>query len=115
MPTYEYTCEHCGSFTMLRPIAERHEPSQCPYCASTGGPLRVSAPALSLLADSQRKAIAGNERSAHAPQTVDEYKASRAHPAGCSCCGTSRPVEPTKANPLGLKTRTGPRPWMISH
>lgn len=115
MPTYEYACSCCGSFTMLRPIAQRHEPSQCPYCAATGGQLLVSAPALSVLSASQRNAIAGNERSAHAPQTVDQYKAARGHPAGCSCCGIRQAVVPTKANPLALKTRTGPRPWMISH
>jgi hypothetical protein len=66
------------------------------------------------LSTNQRKAIAGNERSAHAPQTVGEYQ-DRRHPAGCSCCGTSKQVLPSKANPLGLKTKTGPRPWMISH
>ncbi|MHA6576429.1 FmdB family zinc ribbon protein [Pseudomonas yamanorum] len=115
MPTYEYACESCGTFTMLRPMAQRHEPSQCPYCDSPGGPLQLSAPALTSLSANQRKAIAGNERSAHAPQTVGEYQEARKHPAGCSCCGSSKPVVPSKANPLGLKTKTGPRPWMISH
>lgn len=115
MPTYEYACETCGTFTQLRPIAQRHAPSQCPYCAGPGGQLLVSAPALQTLSASQRKAIAGNERSAHAPQTVGEYQQSRRHPAGCSCCGASKQVLPSKANPLGLKTKTGPRPWMISH
>ena len=115
MPTYEYACEACGTFTMLRPIAQRNEPSQCPYCAGPGGPLQVSAPALQLLSTNQRKAIAGNERSANAPQTVGEYQESRRHPTGCSCCGTRKKELPSKANPLGLKTRTGPRPWMISH
>lgn len=115
MPTYEYACHSCGTFTMLRPIAQRNEPSQCPYCAGAGGQLLISAPALQTLSANQRKAIAGNERSANAPQTVGEYQQSRKHPAGCSCCGTSKKVLPSKANPLGLKTKTGPRPWMISH
>eukprot|EP00659_Diplonema_papillatum_P008373 gene8373-12912_t len=68
---------------MLRPMAQRHEPSQCPYCDGPGGQLLLSAPALTTLSANQRKAIAGNERSAHAPQTVGEYQAARKHPAGC--------------------------------
>lgn len=115
MPTYEYACQNCGTFSVLRPMAERHAASQCPYCAGPGGPLLLSAPALSHLSSSQRTAIATNERSAHAPQTVGEYQQRRGHPAGCGCCGTSKAVVPSKANPLGLKTKTGPRPWMISH
>ncbi|HEK1687179.1 TPA: zinc ribbon domain-containing protein [Pseudomonas putida] len=114
MPTYEYACPACGTFSMLRPIAQRHEPCQCPYCGMAAGGLQVSAPALATLSASQRQAIATNERSAHAPQTVAEYQ-QRRHPAGCGCCSPSKAVEPTKANPLGLKSKTGPRPWMISH
>ncbi|MGY2171941.1 FmdB family zinc ribbon protein [Pseudomonas gingeri] len=114
MPTYEYQCQACGTFTMLRPMDQRHEPCQCPYCGGAGGGLQLSAPALNCLSSSQRQAIATNERSAHAPQTVAEYQLRR-HPKGCGCCAPNKPVVPSKANPLGLKSKTGPRPWMISH
>jgi putative FmdB family regulatory protein len=115
MPTYEYECQRCGSFTMLRPMDQRHQPCQCPNCAGDGGRLILSAPSLPTLSGNQRLAITTNERSANAPQTVAEYQQSKRHPSGCSCCAASKPVTPSKANPLGLKNKTGPRPWMISH
>ncbi|MGS0736958.1 FmdB family zinc ribbon protein [Pseudomonas sp. GG8] len=115
MPTYEYECQTCGSFTMLRPMDQRHQPCQCPICAGDGGRLILSAPSLPTLSSNQRMAITTNERSANAPQTVGEYQQNRRHPSGCSCCAPSKPVTPSKANPLGLKSKTGPRPWMISH
>ncbi|MFL7961702.1 putative regulatory protein, FmdB family [Pseudomonas sp. NFIX10] len=115
MPTYEYECQTCGSFTMLRPMAQRHESCQCPSCAGPGGRLLLSAPALTTLSSSQRQAMATNERSAHAPQTLGEYQQNRRHPSGCSCCTPSKPLAPTKENPQGLKRKTGSRPWMISH
>jgi len=62
-----------------------------------------------------RKAIAMNERSSHAPKTLGEYQESRRHPSGCSCCGPSKKVEPTKTNPHALKGKASARPWMISH
>ena len=33
MPFYEYRCEGCGeSFEVLRPVAQRDEPAECPRC-----------------------------------------------------------------------------------
>jgi len=36
VPTYTYTCPDCGSFTLVRPIAQRSEPALCPHCAGEG-------------------------------------------------------------------------------
>ena len=63
----------------------------------------------------QRRAHAANERSANAPQTVEEYASKRKHPSGCSCCGPSKPLAPSKANPHAMKGKMSGRPWMISH
>ena len=32
MPIYEYDCAGCGDFALLRPMAERDQPCQCPTC-----------------------------------------------------------------------------------
>ncbi|MFC3606816.1 FmdB family zinc ribbon protein [Stutzerimonas tarimensis] len=115
MPLYEYDCPTCGDFTLLRPMAEREQPCTCPACGSMGERVIRSAPGLATLAGSTRKAHAINEQSAHAPKTLGEYAASRKHPAGCSCCGPSKPSKPTRDNPHMLKSKPTGRPWMISH
>lgn len=115
MPIYEYDCPHCGDFTVLRPMAERDQACACPYCDTASERVILSAPGLATLPGSQRRAHESNERSANAPMNLDEYKASRKHPASCSCCGPSKPVQRTKANPHGLKASPSARPWMISH
>ncbi|PTQ68272.1 FmdB family zinc ribbon protein [Pseudomonas sp. GV071] len=115
MPIYEYDCADCGGFTLLRPMADRDEPCHCPACGSTSKRVILSAPCLSTMAGSQRRAHAANERSAHAPQTLDEYKQARRHPAGCGCCSANKPLAPTKANPHAMKGKPAGRPWMISH
>jgi len=115
MPIYEYDCAECGDFTMLRPMAERDQPCACPYCAGESRRVILSAPRLSTMAGNTRAAIETNERASHAPQTVAEYASKRKHPAGCSCCGPSKPNLPTKANPHALKGKPAGRPWMISH
>jgi hypothetical protein len=57
-------------------------------------------------------AIAAAARSANAPKTLGEYKAS--HGAGCGCCSgkPSRPVKKTRSRAKSFPTA---RPWMISH
>ncbi|MBD9442659.1 FmdB family zinc ribbon protein [Pseudomonas sp. PDM04] len=115
MALYEYDCPDCGDFTALRPMADSALPCACPECGKPSLRVILSAPALATLAGHTRKAIAANERSAHAPKTVEEYRDSARHPKGCGCCGPSRNVEPSKANPHGLKGKASGRPWMISH
>jgi putative FmdB family regulatory protein len=112
MPVYEYLCNDCGPFTDIRPMAEYEEPQDCPTCASVSPRVILTAPQFSCMPASQRKAHATNERSAHAPKTLDEYKAS--HGANCGCCSgkKSRLMTKTRSGAKGFPTA---RPWMISH
>jgi putative FmdB family regulatory protein len=112
MPVYEYLCDDCGPFTNMRPMAECDEPDDCPACGTRAPRVILTAPHFSCLPASTRKARATNERSAHAPKTLGEYKAS--HGPGCGCCSgkPSRLVDKTRS---GAKSFPTARPWMISH
>jgi len=115
MPIYEYDCPECGDFTALRRMSEGSEPCPCPACGTPSRRVILSAPGLATMPGHLRSAHATNEQSRHAPKTLGEYAASKRHPAGCSCCGPSKPQQPTKANPHALKASPSARPWMISH
>ena len=84
MPVYEYLCNDCGPFTDMRPMAECDDPQDCPRCETKSPRVILTAPAFFCMPSDKRKAIATNERSAHAPKTLGEYKAS--HGPGCGCC-----------------------------
>ncbi|MGO4303972.1 MULTISPECIES: zinc ribbon domain-containing protein [unclassified Cupriavidus] len=70
MPTYDYRCDDCGDFALMRPIARRDEPAACPRCGAMAARALVAAPAL---AGSDSSGSASNESSSHG--------------AGCACCG----------------------------
>ncbi|THD49661.1 MAG: zinc ribbon domain-containing protein [Bradyrhizobium sp.] len=112
MPVYEYECGTCGPFIEMRPMAEYADPQDCPLCARAAPRVILTAPNFACMPAERRKARAVNERSAHAPMTLDQYKA--AHRPGCGCCGgkPSRLVAKTKS---GAKSFPTARPWMISH
>ena len=113
MPAYEYRCPACGVFDAVRPIAQRNDACACPECGAAARRVIASAPAIAAMAMGARLAHAANERSAHAPMSVGEYRALR-HPPGCGCCGT-RKSGATLRGPDGAKAVAGKRPWMISH
>ncbi len=112
MPVYEYLCEECGPFTEIRPMAEFQSPCECPECAAQAPRVLLTAPNFACMPANERKARSINEASAHAPKTLDQYKAS--HAPGCGCCSgrPSRLVAKTKS---GAKSFPTARPWMISH
>jgi putative FmdB family regulatory protein len=112
MPLYEYLCDDCGPFADSRPMAEYNDPQACPECRAISPRALLTAPRLACLSTTTRTAFAANERSAHAPQTLDAYKAK--HGPGCGCCSSrkGRAVNKTKS---GAKTFPTARPWMISH
>jgi putative FmdB family regulatory protein len=71
VPVYEFTCEGCGAFDILRPMAEAGEPVACPACG--GEAQRVfSPPGLALLARPLRRALELEEKSAHEPNVARE-------------------------------------------
>jgi formamidase len=115
MPVYEYLCNDCGPFTDMRPMAECDDPQDCPQCEESAPRVILTAPNFFCMPSDKRKAHATNERSANAPKTVDQYKAS--HGPGCGCCSSSgkkpaRLMTKTKGGAKGFPTA---RPWMISH
>lgn len=113
MPLYDYLCEDCGPFSDSRPMAECDDPGECPACRTLAPRALLTAPRLACMPAGRRQAFATNERSAHAPRTVAEYKA--AHGAGCSCCRGKKPGRPVRKAANGSKSFPSARPWMISH
>ncbi|QLF93083.1 zinc ribbon domain-containing protein [Pseudomonas sp. ABC1] len=114
MPIYEYDCPACGDFTLLRSLAEREQPCACPACGQASVQVIRSAPRTTSMPASLLRSHEVNERSRHAPQSLAEYKNNRRHPAGCSCCSTSKKPAAAQGEPAPLKS-AGSRPWMISH
>ncbi|WP_037336988.1 FmdB family zinc ribbon protein [Salinisphaera hydrothermalis] len=105
MPIYEYRCPECGPFETNRRMSECDAPADCPVCKASAGRI-MSAPRLAVLDAGIRHAHATNERSAHSPRFETKHE----HSAGCGC-GTAT----QSARRDGIRTRTGHRPWMISH
>jgi hypothetical protein len=101
MPVYDYLCNACGPFTDMRP-----------HCAGESPRAILTAPNFFCMPSDRRKAHATNERSANAPRTVAEYKAS--HGPGCGCC-SGKPSRLVKQTRSGAKSFPTARPWMISH
>ncbi len=105
MPVYDYACEACGPFTVLRPMAQFKDPHDCPDCGTACGRAFLTAPNLASMDAGRRKAFAVNERSAHVPRK------SSGHGAGCGCCSGTK----AKSGPAAAKSFPNARPWMISH
>ena len=112
MPMYEYACRDCGTFSAMRRMAECSQPTDCPDCGAASARI-ISAPRLSLISSHARVAHETNERSADRPHTSKTYD--KRHPAGCGCCSSSSRKASNTWAPPAIKTKTGPRPWMISH
>jgi putative FmdB family regulatory protein len=113
MPTYDYRCEACGPFAVMRRIADRDDACACPQCGVLAS-RSISMPQLALMAGTTRAGHQVNERAAHSPQRSSEYR----HVHGPSCgCGTKRSASAAtqSASPGALKGNPSARPWMISH
>ena len=106
-------------------MSECDLPQDCPQCEAESPRVILTAPSFFCMPSDKRKAHATNERSAHAPKMVAEYKA--AHGPGCGCCSTGKTVKDKgtadKKKPARLMTKSKSgakgfptaRPWMISH
>jgi putative FmdB family regulatory protein len=112
MPVYDYLCADCGPFTDMRPMAESDDPQSCPNCEESSPRAWFTAPRLACMPAESRRAHSVNERSKHAPKTLDQYKAS--HAPGCGCC-SSKPSRLVAKSKSGAKSFPTARPWMISH
>lgn len=111
MPYYDYFCDDCGPFTAFAAMADFQKPCDCPDCGTSARRVLITAPKLSAVSSTLRRAHETNERAAHEP------KSTKKHGAGCSCCssGASRKPSKTLHRPDGSKSFPSARPWMISH
>ena len=75
MPTYEYACPDCGSFTAVRPMAEYSKDQACPKCGAPAPRVTLTGPGLGLF--SSKGAQSGG-----AGRSLQGC----AHPGGCRCC-----------------------------
>lgn len=113
MPVYDYLCDSCGPFTVMRPMSECAEPHDCPDCGAAAARAILTAPYFSSMSQIARKVAATNERSAHAPRSFAEYQAK--HGANCSCCSGNKRGSKALRSKDGAKSFPNARPWMISH
>lgn len=95
-------------------MSECDDLQACPTCETLAPRVILTAPNFLCMPSETRKAHAVNERSAHAPQTLAQYKAS--HGSGCGCCsGRKKPARLMTKTESGAKGFPTARPWTISH
>jgi putative FmdB family regulatory protein len=71
MPVYEFTCQGCGPFDLMRPMAESGAPADCPSCGATAARV-FTPPAVALLDAPFRRVLDSEDKSAHEPDVVSE-------------------------------------------
>jgi putative FmdB family regulatory protein len=106
MPTYDYGCPRCGTFSLHRPMSEYDRAQDCPGCGMASPRLMLCMPGVAGMDPGRRAAMATNERSANAPRQ------SSAHRPGCGCCAGAGARNAAADEVKGFPSR---RPWMISH
>jgi putative FmdB family regulatory protein len=85
MPVYEYLCDGCGPFTLMRSMSEYELPADCPLCQTSAPRVMLTAPYCSTVSPQTRIAQVANERNAGSRSSAGD-----AHGGSCSCCTTSR-------------------------
>jgi putative FmdB family regulatory protein len=73
MPLYAFTCEGCGPFDLVRPMAVASAGAMCPTCGAEARRV-FTPPALAGLARPARRALELEEKSAHEPDVVTEKR-----------------------------------------
>jgi putative FmdB family regulatory protein len=91
MAIYAFSCEDCGPFELLRPMAEAGAPANCPSCGASARRV-FTPPGLALLAAPLRSALNEEDKSAHEPDVVGERR----------------------GRPLPHRHEPSP-PWVLSH
>ncbi|WP_144140285.1 FmdB family zinc ribbon protein [Paraburkholderia sp. BCC1884] len=74
MPLYDYQCDACGVFEVMRKLAERDDPVRCSRCDALAGRIQTSA---SLL-------LGSGGQSSESPEGAGAY--GMRHRFGCGCC-----------------------------
>jgi putative FmdB family regulatory protein len=80
MPTYDYRCDTCGPFAVMRRVADRDAARACAKCGSLAQRL-LGLPALSLIPSTMRAERQVNERAVYTHQ----------HGLGCGCGSSTQP------------------------
>ena len=106
MPIYDYHCQTCGSFELMRRMSQSDAPAVCPHCGGAAGRILLTAPGIADMPAARRHAMATNERARHEPGT----SATHQHHAGCGCGKAHKPADSSAPRSFADK-----RPWMISH
>jgi putative FmdB family regulatory protein len=73
VPIYAYTCETCGPFEFFRPMTEASAAAACPRCGAAARRV-FTPPGLALLATPVRRALDGEEKSAHEPDVINRKR-----------------------------------------
>jgi putative FmdB family regulatory protein len=73
VPVYAFTCDACGPFDVIRPMAEAGAPVRCPGCGNDARRV-FSPPGLALLARPVRLGLDMEEKSAYEPDLVSEKR-----------------------------------------
>ncbi len=70
MPVYTYSCDACGSFDLVRPMADSAHGATCPTCLADVTRRVFGAPALSTISRGLHRAADAAAASAESPQVV---------------------------------------------
>jgi putative FmdB family regulatory protein len=111
MPFYDFECPACGRFTLLKPIARRDEPQDCPACGAMARREVVTAAALSCMTTPALKAAVVNEQSCHAPRVWQPGERGSDKPQRTG----EREASARRRSSPQMKGFPGARPWMIGH
>lgn len=110
MPFYDYECQRCGPFTLLRSMDQCAEPFPCPDCGASSARAFLRAPGIACSDAGTRRALALNERARNEPKLASR------HGAGCGCCSARKGAKsPPARAAAAAKSFPSARPWMISH
>ena len=105
MRVFEYSCEKCGDFEMLRPSGLHRHPAPCPSCGKLS-PRIISAPNLQQIDPGQKSRIERNIKSQFEP-----------HVCGPNCQHEASSLLPPKSlnEKPKVQSYNGPRSWVIEH
>jgi putative FmdB family regulatory protein len=103
VPIYSYQCLTHGEFILLKAVSSRNEATYCPDCNGLAT-RSITAPNLSVMSDSNRKAWQRNEKSMHEPKRI-----SRKHTCSHEHSNSTAHTTPLKA------AQKNTRPWMLGH
>ncbi len=104
MPLYSYQCSVHGEFMQFKSISSRNEATYCPDCNMLAERF-LTAPNLSVMSDTNRKAWQRNEKSMHEPKRI-----SRTH-----VHTHDHSHDHSNTHSQLTFSKNSKRPWMLGH